>query len=201
MPIGHPTAEDRQWRRRRRKGSRTGAPLHGLRLRDLDVILHHRWGPALPDDDAGRDDALIVLHHMVNQAVDPRRRMAQWLGTRCPWMPKQEAAQTIARVIANPRRWRADTLAAKLGLTAADRARWRITTIGATDLLKEQRAARRRSRDNERKRRNRRAAGARPRAEYLAAAKHTGPKPWEAAGMSRATWYRRRHETGSGDST
>lgn len=189
-PVAHPTAEDRQWRRRRRKGSRTGGPLHGLRLRDLEIILHHRWGPALPDDDAGRDDALIVLHHMVNQAVDPRRRMAQWLGQRCPWMSKLETAEIIARVVANPRRWRADTLAAKLGLTAADRARWQITTIGAIDLLKEQRAARRRERDRARKRRNRRAAGAQPRAEYLASIKVGAKRPWEAAGVSRATWYR-----------
>ena len=38
----------------------------------------------------------------------------------------------------------------------------------------------------------RRAAGAKSRAEYRAAMSIPGPPPWEAKGMSRATWYRRR---------
>ncbi len=200
-PIAHPTAEDRQWRRRRKGRSRTGAPLHALRIRDLEIIIRNRWGATLPDDDSGRDDALIVLHHMVNYAVDPHGRMVAWLAARCPWMAAEEAAQTIDRVLASPRRFKADTLAAKLNLIAADRARWGITTIGAVDLPKEKRLARRRARDRERKEHKRRTAGARPRAEYLASIKSAEPKPWQAAGMSRAAWYRRQRETGSGGST
>lgn len=152
--------------------------------------MHHRWGDQLPDDDAGRDDALIVLNHMVNQATDPRGRMAQWLATRCPWMSAREARSMIARVVANPKRWRADTLAVKLNLNAADRTRLQITTIGAVDLLKEQRAARRRQRDRDRKRRNRRKAGARQRADYEATST-SRQRPWAALGISRRTWYRR----------
>ena len=198
-PIAHPTAEDRQWRRRRRKGSRTGGPLHGLRIRDLEIVLRHRWGRVLPDDDAGRDDARLMLHHLVHYAVDPRGRMVGWLAMRCPWMPRAEAEQLLENVIAKPRRFKADTLAAKLNLTAADRARWKITTIGAVDLLKDKRIAARRERDRQRKIRDRRARGVQQRAKYLASVSAKS-KPWEAAGMSRATWYRRQRETGSGDS-
>jgi hypothetical protein len=78
-------------------------------------------------------------------------------------------------------------------------------------MLKEKRRDRRRQRDLDRKQRTRRAAGSRPRAEYLAIRKATAAattQPWKAAGMSRAKWYRLRKrgalpetETRSGYST
>jgi hypothetical protein len=64
-----------------------------------------------------------------------------------------------------------------------------VKAIDATD---EQIAERRRARRNERRRIKR----GRSRAQFLAESK-SKLKPWEAAGMSRATWYRRR-ETGVG---
>jgi hypothetical protein len=66
-------------------------------------------------------------------------------------------------------------------------------------LLKEKRVAARRERDRQRKISNRRARGVQQRANYLASVSAKS-KPWQAAGMSRATWYRRQRETGSGDS-
>ena len=37
-PRAHPTSEDRNWRRRhRRGGSRTGGSMIGLRLRELEI--------------------------------------------------------------------------------------------------------------------------------------------------------------------
>jgi len=61
---------------------------------------------------------------------------------------------------------------------------WPFKPIDATD---EQIAERRRARRNERRRLKRGPS----RAQFLAEAK-SKLKPWEAAGMSRATWYRRR---------
>jgi hypothetical protein len=143
-PRAHPTAEDRQWRQQRRSGSRTGGPLHGLRICDLEVLFQDRYGARLSDDDAGRDDAILMLHHLAHHAYDPRSRMRQWLALRCPWMGEIEAQQMLERVITNPRKFKADRLAAKFNLTAADRTRLKITTIGAVDLLREQRLQRRR---------------------------------------------------------
>jgi hypothetical protein len=45
------------------------------------------------------------------------------------------------------------------------------------------------------KRESRAKAGVKPRAEYLLAAAAAATKPWEAAGVSRRTWYRRRTVT------
>lgn len=190
-PVAHPTSEDRHWRRRRKGKSRTGGALHGLRMRDLEVVLQHRWGETLPDDDAGRDDAILVLHHLAHYAIDPRRKMQFWLGARCPWLDRAESAALIERAINKPRRYRADTLAAKLGLKAADRTMLGISTIGAVDFLKEKRMARRRERDRARKERERRNQGAKQRADYLANSL-TKAQPWLAEGISRRTWERRR---------
>ena len=106
-------------------------------------------------------------------------------------MPELEAARMVANICSSPRRYKADTLAIKLNLTAAERTALRITTIGAVDLLKEKRSARRRQRDVERKKRGRRARGARPRAEYESNSL-TRAKPWMQEGISRRTWERRR---------
>ena len=53
----------------------------------------------------------------------------------------------IADIAAHPIRWRADKLAHRVGLTDATRTRLGITTIGAIDVTREERAARRRERD------------------------------------------------------
>jgi hypothetical protein len=137
-----------------------------------------------------------MLHHLVHYAVDPRGRMVGWLAMRCPWMPRVETEQLLEHIIAHPRRFKADTLAAKLNLTAADRARWKITTIGAIDLLREQRVAARRQRDRQRKISNRRARGVQRRAEWEASHNTNRDKPWIVEGISRRTWYRRQHGTG-----
>ena len=192
-PIAHPTYEDRQWRRRRRKGgSRTGGPLHGLRLRDLETIFRHRYGGTLPDDDAGREDAVLVLHHMVGVAVDPRGRMRRWLSTWCPWLETAAAEQMVERAIAKPRRYRADTLAAKINLQSHERAAWRITTIGAVDLRRDARLAARKEKKRQAEMTRRRARGAQSRAKFLASSL-SNTKPWLAEGISRRTWYRRQH--------
>lgn len=193
-PVAHPTAEDRQWRRRR-KGSRTGGPLHGLRMRDLQTVFWHRYkGRELSPDDSGKEDALVAVHHLLNYAIDPQGRARAWLAEWCPWMHDLEARRLIRTAIDQPRRYRADTLAIRLNLTAAERSRLDVTTIGAVDMLKEKRAARRRQRDRARKERERRDRGAKTAAEIKTNSK-SRQAPWKAAGMSRATWYRRHRET------
>jgi hypothetical protein len=48
-------------------------------------------------------------------------------------MPADELASLIADVTANPRRFKADTVAARLGITAEIRTRLDLRTIGAID--------------------------------------------------------------------
>jgi hypothetical protein len=196
-PRAHRTRDDDTWRRRPRHGSsRTGGSLIGLRIHDLEVIF---WARArgkrlLDDDDSGRDDALMALHHMAGLTIDPRGRMTSWLSTWAPWMPPGEAAGLIESAIAKPTRYRADTLARRLNLRLAERERLNVTTIGAVDRPKKQRLADRKEQRRLAEQARRRARGAKPR---ISSAART--KPWEAAGISRASWYRRQRTVERGE--
>jgi hypothetical protein len=167
-----------------------------IRLAELNRLLTDRHrGEVLQDDDDGRHDAETVAHHLARCSGNPRRRIESWLHHRTPWMPETERAAIIDRATTKTRRWRADTLAKRLNLTAVDRQRLRITTIGAVDANREARAAARarnkRKRDRDRARDRRRAAGRQTRDQYLAT-KLSRARPWIAQGISRRTWERRR---------
>jgi hypothetical protein len=156
-----------------------------LRIAELGRLFRARYGDELPDDNAGRADAAIMAHHLARRPGDQQRRIAAWAETWAPWMPADELDRLIADTIAKPRRWRADTLAERLNLIDAERRPLRITTIGAVDKTKAERAADRKERRRQADQARRRAQGAKPRSESLARA-----KPWLALNISRATWYR-----------
>jgi hypothetical protein len=175
-------------RYQRDKGERRPVSRATLRIAELRRLFTKRYGLVLTDDDAGRDDAFIMCNHIAMRP-DADRRIPAFLSLWCPWMAQDEARTFTAKIIAKPIRWRADKLAAKLQLTEDERRRHRITTIGAIDLTKEQRKARRRLRDRLLKEAKRRQAGAKQRSDYEANSL-TRTKPWERLGMSRASWYR-----------
>jgi hypothetical protein len=129
-----------------------------------------------------------MAHHLARQ-LHPERRIPAWLSLCTPWMSQHEVETLTAKVVAKPIRWRADTLGKRLNLTDADRSRLKITTIGAVDADKAERKARRELRARRRKEECRLSKGAKPRTEYEAQSL-TRTKPWEALGISRATWYR-----------
>lgn len=181
----------------KRKGRRSPMQLVGLRLNDLARLFRGRYGTTLPDDDAGRDDVEVAVHHLVRL----RGHVGQaerWIEVWAPWMSRGEAAAMIARATDKPQVWKADDLAARLGITKEERAMYGITTIGAIDQTKDERTAARREKDRLRKEQIRRAKGSKPRQEYLAEA-ISKVSPWVAAGVSRATWYRQKltDETGT----
>lgn len=157
----------RRYRWHARNGRRPFS-MAALRISQLSRLYSDRYGDTLPDDDAGRDDARLALHHLAKLSNNPARRMAVWLAVWCPWMPKPEREDLVTRILAFPLRYTADKLAAKLGLTAADRSRLKITTIGAIDENREQRFARQKERRRLAQEARRRAKGAKPRAVYLA---------------------------------
>jgi len=96
-----------------------------------------------------------------------------------PWINLRSRERLIREAVDHPLKWSADKLAWKIRLDDATRTRLKIKTIGAFDVPKEQRQvrakAKRKARDALRR------PGKPPRA-----------KPWIAAGVSRATWFRRR---------
>jgi hypothetical protein len=152
-----------------------------------EVCLYHRDGCDLlsfqkvqPDPlPISDDDALAAIHRVC--------RVAAWKGV-------------------DYRPTRAATVGRNLDVTAEERWACDIRTMRAVDETPADAEAERKERDRERKRRKRRAAdkqarkrerergrrrrtakGARPRAESL-----SRTRPWEARGISRSTWERRR---------
>jgi predicted P-loop ATPase len=177
-----------RYKAKRRK--RPPVSMAALRVAELRRFFHDCYGPDLPDDDAGRADARLMAHHLAHRIGDPSNRIAAWLEGAAPWMAPDERADLAANVIAKPLRYRADKLAAMLGLTEATRRRLRITTIGAIDCTKAERLEQRRERARLAKQAKRRAAGNKTRAAYLEDCKAKSTRPWQAAGISRSRWYR-----------
>ncbi|MBR1156585.1 hypothetical protein [Bradyrhizobium sp. JYMT SZCCT0428] len=164
------------------------------RVSELTRLFAARYRGALPDDDAGRDDAFVMVHHLACRP-DAERRIPLWLGLHAPWMAVGEIRDLTATAIAKPFRWKADKLAKRLNLIEADRQRLGITTIGAVDVDKAARLTRRKERARLRREHQRRSAGAQKRIDYEANSL-SRTKPWEAMGISRRTWYRRHTNPG-----
>lgn len=165
--------------------------LVALRLHDLAKVFRARYGNVLPDDDAGRDDLIVAVHHLAC-LPHPQKPIAQWLDLWAPWLTRAESKGIIGEALANPQRWKADQLAWRLRLTAEDRRMLGVTTIGAIDENKAARTKRRRKLDRQRKENARRAKGIKPRKVYEGQS-ISAAKPWEAEGISRRTWYRRQN--------
>jgi hypothetical protein len=163
-------------------------------------------------DRRGTDDCDLYLHHAVAEAAaclrlrqiergeKPNTRTVQsglevWCDRYAPALAGTAGA--VAQAVVQERRGlsKADPLGKLLRLSDADRTRLVIRTVGAYDVDREARAKRRlakkRERDRERARAKRVAKGAVPREQYLAGALSRA-KPWEAMGISRRTFERRR---------
>ncbi len=94
---------------------------------------------------------------------------------------------------------RSDVMAQLLAVTAEERWACRIKTIGAVDESRDERQQRQKSEKNERDKKRMRTSRAgqhKPRAVYLEQSL-SALKPWEAEGISRRTWERRRARVAS----
>lgn len=165
--------------------------LSALRVRELNLLLTCRYGgERLPDTPDVRRAIVIVGHHLAALPQDPRTSVPNWISLRTPWYSVGDTEALVHDVITNRKRWKAYPLGWQLKLSAHDRTKLRIRTIGAYDLPPNERKKRRRLNDAARKAAARRAKGAKTRAAYLATSTCRS-RPWEALGMSRRTWYRK----------
>jgi hypothetical protein len=112
---------------------------------------------------------------------------ARRLGRR---LTNREAAQIVETACTTRCHRSADHLGCWLSLTYKQRQALGITTIGACDLLKRARTEQYRLRDRLAAARRRWERGAKPRSEAL-----SRTRPWEALGISRRTWERRRQDS------
>ena len=165
----------------------------GQRIGSLNALFAYRYrgdreNYVFPDDDAGREDLKILLHHY---ALNNPLAMPRIIKLRAPWMDEAAAARLIDQIGAFPQKWRAGTLGQKLNFTGAEWRALRLRTIAPVDMTKQERAAFSQALARRRRQAKRRAKGKKPRAEWLAAHSARRRRPWEAFGISRRTWYRR----------
>lgn len=190
---GYPDQVRRQERadaRKRRRRSTTPGYRHAFRMAELfRVFVRYYGGAPLPDDDDGRD-SLKLAFQTLSGTTNAEHRMVDVARIWAPWMPAAELEALVADVVAHPRRFKADTVAARLGITDEIRTLLKLRTIGAIDKTAEQRSAERKEQQRLAKERKRRAAGIPTIAETRAA--RARREPWIAAGIPRSTWYRRR---------
>jgi hypothetical protein len=162
-----------------------------LRMREIERLFAHRYGDRLPDDDAGMEDLVLAANQIAQMDGNAEDHILRWAWDWAYWLFDKKDVNPVCfarRIAQNPRRYKADTLARLLNLTMADRTSLGITTIGAIDCNQQQRAELRRERKRAYAEARRRAAGAKPRAQYEAESL-SRTKPWEQMGMSRSTWY------------
>ena len=140
-----------------RVGKRTRS-MAAIRIAELERWLTAEIGTAgeIAESQWAADMARIFVHHFVALA-DGNRRASRWLDHRTPWIDIRSREILLSEANHCPLKWSADKLAAKIGLTDARRTWLKITTIGAIDCNREQRAKRRNAAKAERER-NRRAA-------------------------------------------
>ena len=178
-------------RYKQKKADKPPISLTALRIAELRRLSRDRYGRILPNDDAGRDDVLVMAHHLARRQGDVPKAIRSYIELEAPWMTSKEVDIIIAKVLARPLKWRADKLAQRLNLTEAERRRLDIRTIGAIDMTKQERREARKLRQRQRDCARRRARGAKPRHQYEANS-ISRARPWLALGISRATWYRQR---------
>ncbi|OWV88424.1 hypothetical protein ATY75_19825 [Rhizobium sp. N122] len=179
---------------RRARGGRWNH-FHG-RMREIEKLIRHRHGDIVPE----ADDALIYVEVIASLALvefgqDFVDVVLGWAARWLPWAGKADLEEIIyERTKVRFSALSADALGHALNVSYAERCALDIRTIGAFDVPKGKRAKlqkeKRRQRDRSRKEEQRRAAGALPRADYLAHS-FSQARPWEAFGISRRTWERR----------
>jgi hypothetical protein len=164
-----------------------------LRIGDLQKFLRFRYGPTLPDDDAGRDDLHEVLLPISLGPQGDWQKLKNAIEVWAPWMDADEAGPLIDRINRTPRHLRLRTarqLGDRLRVTTEERERLKLKTIKPFDVTDKQLKELRKAKHRARMKRKR---GRTPRVDYLANAL-TRQKPWEAEGIGRRQWERRRKQ-------
>ncbi|MFZ2075737.1 MAG: hypothetical protein WAV38_03605 [Xanthobacteraceae bacterium] len=162
-----------------------------LRLGNLRTLLRARCGPTLPDDDAGREYLWeLLLCISLGAEPEPEHKMANTVETFAEWMGATEARQLIEQIARMPihlRKRTARQLGDRLRVSNRERERLKLWTIAPFDMTDKQLKEQRKAKDRARKRRLSRAVGRKPQERSL-----SRQKPWESAGVSRRTWFRKR---------
>ncbi len=145
----------------------------------------------LPDPAIMAKVIRLACHHADELSV------REWM--RADWpcvLSDDELTKIIDAAYRRRRKWSPDQVADELGIFREERDALGLVRIGAIDFRKEDRDEARRQKDRDRKRATR-ALARQDRPATIAEA-----RPWETAGVSRRTWFRRLAEArGTDDGT
>ncbi|WIJ26614.1 hypothetical protein [Devosia sp. RR2S18] len=171
-----------------------------LRLREIETTIKSRHGFIVPDPEDTDDRPWCLDYGRAVQCSVTPQDLHQWARRWMPWAMTSELDQIIGQ-----EGWRrymigADAIADMLMVSAVERQALELRTIGAYDVPKEVRLAAakiaKQERDRERQSARRRAEGRVDRQAYLESSL-SARKPWEALGISRRTYERRRQRDAS----
>ena len=179
----------------RSKRRRSPEMFRRRRLGDIRRLLDWCCGPILPDADDGREYLTDLLFAM-SLGRNPRAGMMQTVRDRAPWLTEDEAADHIDCILKLPakgRRSTAEEIGQSLRVINEERERLRLWTIRPVDMTDEQLAEQKKAKDRARENRKRARV---PRDAWLEKNNLSKQQPWKAKNMSRASWYRRKAETG-----
>lgn len=123
----------------RRRKKRSAFQMSAIRIAELNRLFKARYGDVLPDDEIGRECAVIIANHLIMLPGLPQKRLMDWAEQYAPWLTMEELSRLLADAASRTQVWKADSLAWRLRLTYADRQALKITTIGAIDCNKSQR--------------------------------------------------------------
>jgi hypothetical protein len=158
----------RKWEIKRRyenhpKVGRRSRGMAAIRIAELMRWFDDEYGAGVEIEPNDRSELIVRIfaHHFMSLPQGPRR-LSSWFDRYAPWLSLRDREYLISEATHCPLKWSADKLAWKIGLKDEQRAKLKITTIGAIDCNREQR----KQRDRERRaqaERNRRAAKHTPR--------------------------------------
>jgi hypothetical protein len=182
--------------KRRRKDWQFSIEL--LRMREIESLIRHRHGRCVPDPEDTDDRDTCLAYVRAAALALTGQDMVAWCRLWTPWVREADLLPILKDTATRRRMMRADGAAGLLNVTMAERTALGFKTIGACDMTKADRKkltkAKKRERDRNRQDAIRRAAGCEDRKSQRARTL-ASLKPWEAEGISRATWFRRQRET------
>jgi len=169
-----------------------------MRLREIELVIRHRHERGIPDPE-GTHDTETCMAYIHAVASTPRSQsVVDWCKMWAPWISDDAILEIVWTYRRRKYMLGAESVAKMLHVTMKERDAIGLKTIGACDVSEEDRKAIskkiKQERDRIRRQEARQAKGTIPRGSYEAASAES-LKPWIAAGVSRATWYRQR-ETG-----
>jgi hypothetical protein len=131
-----------------------------IRLAELTRWFEDAHGAGIELEPEDFTIVYIFAHHL-GALNDAPRRINDWIRSYAPWISPHQLEKLILETELKPRRWTADKLGWKIGLTEEQRVRLKIRTIGAKGVNKDMRLiARRKARAEREKARRARAKAA-----------------------------------------